>query len=298
MIAFDALRRRALAGASMLLAGCSPIAALNAVAPSGTHRRDADLAYGSDPRHRLDLYRPLFADAAPSDAAQDRPLLLFLYGGSWNRGERADYRFVGEALASRGIAVAIADYRLYPQVRYPEFLRDSAAALAWLLREAPRLALPTQRLFVMGHSAGGYNAAMLALDARWLQPHGLAPERLAGWIGLAGAYDFVPIRNPDVQPVFHHPDVPRDSQPIEYAARSRLPALLAAPERDALIDPERNTGGLARALAAAGAPVQLRRYPRANHLTLAAAFSRPLRWIAPVLDDTVAFIESTPRPPG
>ncbi len=286
MTDLDTVRRRLLGIAPVLLAGCSPVAALNALVPSGTHRLQPGLAYGDDPRHRLDLYRPLAVDAST-------PLVLFFYGGSWNSGERGTYRFVGEALASRGIACAIADYRLYPQVRYPDFLRDCAAALAWLLRESARLELPTRRVFVMGHSAGAYNAAMLALDTRWLSAHGLAPERLAGWIGLAGAYDFVPIRNPDVQPVFHHPDVPRESQPIAYASRSRLPALLGAPTEDDLIDPVRNTGGLAAALAAAGAPVQSKRYPNTNHLSILGAFAAPLSWIAPVRDDVVAFIAST-----
>lgn len=267
------------AGALPLLAACSPAATLNALAPADTHRLDADLAYGPDPRQRLDLYRP-------RDDAADAPLALFFYGGSWNRGERADYRFVGEALAASGVMVAVADYRLFPQVRYPGFVEDGAAALAWLRREHP-----ARRLFVMGHSAGAYIAAMLALDARWLAPHGLAPDLLAGWIGLAGPYDFVPIRNPEVQPVFHHPAVPADSQPIVHAARSRLPALLGAPVSDALVDPERNTVGLSRALQRAGAAVVLRRYERASHATLVAAFARPLRWIAPVLDDTLAFVD-------
>ena len=63
-------------------------------------------------------------------------MVVFFYGGSWNHGERHDYRFVGEALAARGIVTVIPDYRLYPQVRYPDFLKDNAAAVAWALRQA------------------------------------------------------------------------------------------------------------------------------------------------------------------
>lgn len=277
------------ASALALLSGCSPTRALNAWLPRDSHTLEPDLAYGSDPRQRLDVYRPTAA-APPAG----HPVALFFYGGSWNSGARADYRFVGEALASRGVIAVVADYRLYPQVRYPDFLHDGAAALAWTLAEAPRRGGDPRRVFVMGHSAGAYNAAMLALDARWLAPLGLAPQRLAGWIGLAGPYDFIPIVNPDVRPVFHHPDVPPDSQPIRYADRRGVPSFLGAAASDKLVDPQRNTAQLARRLQQAGTAVTLRQYERVNHVTLAGAFARPLRWLAPVLDDVAAFVESAP----
>jgi acetyl esterase/lipase len=270
-----------LAAPAALLAGCTPQAVLNALAAAGAHRIDEGLAYGPDPRQRLDLHRPL-------DETATTPLVVFFPGGAWNRGERRDYRFVGSALASRGCLVAVVDYRLYPQVRYPEFLRDCAAATAWLLH---RFDGPARRVYAFGHSAGAYNAAMLALDRRWLAEQGLAPERLAGWVGLAGPYDFTPIRNPEVRPVFHHPDVPRDSQPIVHAPSSRLRALLGPPSDDALVDPERNTVGLAGALRSAGAQVLLRRYARTNHALLIAAMAPPLRWLAPVRDDVLAFVQ-------
>ena len=131
-------------------------------------------------------------------------MVVFYYGGSWNRGERAQYRFVGEALASRGILTLVADYRLYPEVRYPDFLRDSAAALSYGLDHAADWGGNPDKVYVMGHSAGAYNAAMMALDPRWLAAHGRSPQQLAGWIGLAGPYDFLPLTNLDAMPVFHH----------------------------------------------------------------------------------------------
>jgi acetyl esterase/lipase len=142
----------------------------------------------------------------------------------------------------------------------------------------------------MGHSAGGYNAAMLALDARWLRAVGHSPKELAGWIGLAGPYDFLPMSNPETRPVFFHPNYPAGSQPIDYVTPASRPALLAAASNDTLINPQRNTAGLATRLRAAGVSVELKMYERVNHMTLAAAFAWPLRWLAPVLDDVVAFI--------
>lgn len=288
------LRRRllagGLAGGALGLAGCSPARVLNAWLPGDTHRLIADVRYGDDARQRLDIYQPAGTPPAPG-----HPVVLFLYGGSWNSGSRNDYRFVGEALASRGMLVLVADYRLYPQVTYPAFLHDGAHALAYARREAGRLGGNPSRLFVMGHSAGAYNAAMLALDARWLAPVGLAPRRdLAGWIGLAGPYDFIPIVNPAVRPVFHHPNEPPDSQPIVYADHAAMPSFLGAARDDKLVDPQRNTAQLAQRLRRAGTKVTLRWYERASHTTLAGAFARPLRWIAPVLDDVEAFVATTP----
>ncbi|MEB3214603.1 MAG: hypothetical protein VKL39_24855, partial [Leptolyngbyaceae bacterium] len=145
-----------------------------------------------------------------------------------------------------------------------------------------------------GHSAGAYNAAMLALDPRWLGEAGLAPRMLAGFAGLAGPYDFLPIENREVRPVFHHPDYPPRSQPIGFAARLPMPVFLGAAATDSLVDPQRNTVQLARRLREAGTPVTERLYERANHVTLVAALAGPLRWVAPVLDDLAGFVA---RPP-
>lgn len=274
------------AAALALLAACAPAAMLNVLALRDDYALTEGVAYAALPRHKLDIYRP----TAPAPAL-GWPVVVFFYGGSWNRGERADYRFVGAALASRGVLTLLADYRLYPEVHYPEFLADSAQALAWGLREAGALGGNPRRVFVMGHSAGAYNAAMLALDARWLRAVGHAPEELAGWIGLAGPYDFLPMTNPDTRPVFFHPNYPAGSQPIGYVTPLSRPAFLGAARNDDLINPQRNTVGLATRLQAAGVGVTLKLYERVNHLTLAAALAWPLRWLAPVLDDVLAFIE-------
>ena len=280
----------AMALAAMLaLAACSPLGTLNAVIPGSSYTLSANVAYGPLPRQRLDIYRP--TAAAP---AAGWPVVVFFYGGSWNRGEKADYKFVGEALASRGVLTLVADYRLYPAVRYPDFLKDSALALGYGLNEAKRLGGDVKRVFVMGHSAGGYNAAMLALDARWLGEVGHTPKELAGFIGLAGAYDFLPMTNPDAQPVFFHPNYPPNTQPIEFALASAPRTFLGAAVKDSLINPQRNTVGLADRLKSAGVPVTLRMYEGVSHITLLASLAWPLRFLAPTLEDVVAFIGATP----
>ena len=271
------------------IAACSPTATLNVLASNDSHSFTGGVAYGPLARQKLDIYQP--SSAAP---AGGWPTVVFFYGGSWNSGERAAYRFVAEALAARGVLMLVADYRLYPEVRYPEFLRDSALALAFGLQESARFCGNPKRVFVMGHSAGAYNAAMLALDARWLGARGHSPHELAGWIGLAGPYDFFPTGNPDVRPVFSHPNYPAGSVAVHHAVAGSPPSFLGVGRTDSLVDPQRNTGQMAARLQAVGVPVTYKVYDRANHVTLAGAFARPVRWIAPVLDDVIAFIDTTP----
>ena len=274
----------ALIALATVLSACAPITVLNILTPNGSYKPTSDDAYGSDPRQKLDVYVPLKTSSSLA------PVVVFFYGGSWNHGERKEYKFVAEALASRGILAVVADYRLYPQVRYPDFLIDSASAVAWTHREIAAYGGDPSRIFIMGHSAGAYNAAMLALDPRWLAAQGMTPAMIKGWIGLAGPYDFFPIKNPDAKPVFNHPNYPAGSQPIDYTSHGSPPAFLGAATTDDLVNPQRNTQQMADKLRAVGVAVEQKTYSRVNHVTLIGAFSWPLKWLAPVADDVAAFV--------
>ncbi|MBI2725766.1 MAG: alpha/beta hydrolase [Polaromonas sp.] len=280
-------RRSLLAMLPGLLTACSAVDLLNATVAVDTYERDEGLAYGPDPRQKLDVYRP----RAP---VANAPMVVFFYGGSWSSGDRSDYRFVGEALASRGIVTVVADYRLSPEFLYPVFILDSALATSWAFRHAPDYGVSRSRIFVMGHSAGAYNAAMLALDKRWLEAFGLFPTRLAGWIGLAGPYDFLPIGDKKTQVAFRWPDTPQDSQPLFHVSKASPPALLLAPAKDSVVDPVRSTVSMARKLKAAGVPVESELYDSVGHVTLVASMASVLRGRAPVLDRIAGFV-NTPR---
>ena len=272
------------------LAACSPLTALNAIARTDTYLASVDIAYGPLARQQLDVYTPTVT-APPAGW----PVVVFFYGGTWTTGDRRDYRFMGEALAERGILTVVADYRLYPEVRYPDFLKDSALAVAWSLDNAARLGGDPKRMFVMGHSAGGYNAAMIALDPRWLAPTGHSAKDLAAWIGLAGPYEFLPLEpGSPARPVFFHPDYPPNMQPIDDVTSTSLRAFLAAPANDKVVSPQRSTLAMAAKLKAAGVPVELKLYDGISHALLAGAFARPLRGLAPALDDVAAYIALTP----
>jgi len=277
-------------GLAPLLQACSPIRLINATVPSNTHTVLRGEAYGSAERQRMDVYLPV-------NKVPEAPMAVFFYGGSWSSGERADYKFVGEALASRGIVTVIADYRLSPEVRYPVFLQDCARAVRWARDNAQRLGASPSRLFVSGHSAGAYNAAMLALDARWLTEVNMQPAELAGWAGLAGPYDFLPIGIPEVQLAFNWPDTPASSQPLFHAPAGtglKHRVLLLAAKSDTAVNPQRNTMALAQALQRRGTPVELELFDRVNHVTLIGAMAPPLRGLAPVLDRLSQFLLQRP----
>ncbi len=143
-------RRGVLASLASLLGGCSPAALLNATVPQRGYSRETDLAYGPDPRQRLDLYRP--------DRPAERPCtVVFFYGGSWETGSKADYLFVGQALAAAGHTAILPDYRVWPEVRFPAFVEDGAASVRWATARGEG-----RPLVVMGHSAGAHIALMPA----------------------------------------------------------------------------------------------------------------------------------------
>ena len=269
--------------------GCSPTGLANALTPGG-YRRVADLPYGTLPRQRLDLY-------LPADTKAEAPLVVFFYGGNWRQGSREDYTFLAQALTARGMAVAVPDYRLYPEARWPDFLEDGALAVAWLHGERGRAAgaPPQGACFAMGHSAGAYTAAALAYDPRWLDAAGLPGGRsaLAGCIALAGPFDWTPRDEPLATIFAPAPGGRLDAAPSDAALAGAPPALLLHGDADRTVGPHHSVR-LAERLRAAGGVPELRLYPGLGHIGIVAAFAAPLRALglegAPVLEDVAAFV--------
>lgn len=286
------LRRGALAtlllSSACSLAACSPAGVLNATVPSYGETVQRDVPYAPGPRRSLDIYRP----ARPTG-----PLVVFLYGGGWDSGDKADYAFVARPLAARGAVVVVPDYRLTPTASYPAFLQDNAAAVAWALAHAAELGADPSRVFVVGHSAGAYDALMLATDPEWLTAAGTSRDRLAGVVGLAGPYAFLPSGDPQAVRAFGPPgedaNVPAN-QPAAYVD-GRAPAmLLLAGTEDTTVQP-RNTIELTRLVKAAGGAVESKLYPGIGHVGLVTAMAPVFSGRAPVLDDVWQFVESRRR---
>ena len=279
-------RRLLGAGASALAAaGCSPLQIFDAVTPRdrGTTRAGADLAYGSHPRQRLDVHVPTSQAGAPA------PVLVFFYGGSWKTGAKEEYDFVGSALAAQGFVTVLPDYRLYPEVRFPDFLDDSAAAVRFARDHADRFGGDGNRLVLAGHSAGAYNAAMLAYDHRYLGRAGVPQASVRAFAGLSGPYDFLPLDPGTAQEVFGAARDKAATQPITFAGRGSPPSFLATGDQDTTVRPK-NTVNLASRLRASGVPVVERIYPGLDHKDTLLALSVLFRDKAPELAEMTSFL--------
>ena len=215
---------------------------------------------------------------------------MFFYGGSWKMGSKAMYPFVAATLARQGNVVIVPDYRLYPQVRFPAFLQDCASATAWSFAHLGQIGGDPARLFLMGHSAGAYNAIMLALNPQYLAAAGTSRARLAGAIGLAGPYDFKPMEDADVAAVFAPVGDAAAGQPISFADGHAPPLLLLDGSADTIVKP-RNTLALAARERAAGGQVEDRIYPGVGHIGMVIAIAPLFQGKAPVLKDVERFIK-------
>jgi acetyl esterase/lipase len=273
--------RQAASEASLHLA----LAAANLPARFGPYRRRTNLAYGAHPRHRLDVYLPVKPAGSPV------PLVLFWHGGRWSSGDKAGYRFVGSALAELGYATMIANYRRYPQVKMAGFMDDAARAALWAAQHAADFEADPRQIYLMGHSAGAHMAALLALDGRHFAAPGRGAPQIAGVIGLSGPYDFLPLREADVQDMFGPPELYPQSQPINYVRRGAPPMLLIHGSLDGLVSPW-NSRNLAAALEALGVPVTLKLYAEIGHGDTIGALSVPARRRASTLLDIADFVRS------
>ncbi|MBB3951579.1 alpha/beta hydrolase [Aureimonas jatrophae] len=290
------LRAAALLGLAALLSACSGAAVLNALTSRAGYETARSVRYAPGPRGTLDLY-------VPDDAGPRTPVVVFFYGGSWDSGSKSLYRFVGQSLASQGYAVAVPDYRVYPEVRFPDFVEDGAKAVAAVERLAREGGdgLPAGRhpIVLMGHSAGAQIAALLAFDERYRRAAG-ARERLAGFVGLAGPYNFLPLREERYKRIF--PLSTREaSQPIRFVdgAPGEPPAFLAAGLSDTTVDPK-NTRSMAARIRAVGGRVEERLYPDLDHIgavsSLATALPLGQRQLRADLLDFLGRITGARRP--
>jgi acetyl esterase/lipase len=282
-------RRGVLAGlAAALTAGCGKLAfmAANVPAAFGPYRRHANIAYGAHPRHRLDVYVP---ETAAGASGESRPLVVFWHGGRWTYGDKADYRFVGAALAELGYVAVLPNYRLYPEVKMAGFMDDAARAGRWAAANAALYGADANLMYLMGHSAGAHLAALVTLDARYFAADGAAPPPIAGVIGLSGPYDFLPLKEADVQDMFGPPQDYPLSQPIHFVRADAPPMLLVHGLKDDTVRPK-NSVNFAASLRALGVPVTLKLYPDLVHADTVAALSLPARRRAPTLAEVAAFV--------
>ena len=281
------MTRRGFIGPALaaLTAACA-LRLLNDLGPRdlGGRRVARDLAYGGHPRQKLDVFAPV----APPPDARGWPIVVFFYGGGWDSGSRRDYAWAAQALAAQGFVVALPDYRLVPEVRFPTFVEDAAAATAWAGAHLADHGGDPTRLAVAGHSAGAHLALMITLDRCYMAAAG-APDLIKAAAGLAGPYEFLPFDVPASINAFGRAPDPKATQPITFVRADAPPIWLGHGTDDETVHAE-DTILLSEALKAAGAPVEAKLYPGLNHADLIATFSPLFRKKAPVLADLSAFL--------
>jgi acetyl esterase/lipase len=253
----------------------------------GVERVGRGLAFGTHGQ-TLDVWRP--ASPVSATAATNLPVLIFWYGGGWVKGSRGAYAFAARAYAKNGFVVVVPDYRKVPSVRFPAFLQDGAQAVKWTRDHIAEFGGDPNRIAFAGHSAGAYTVAMLALDPEWLRAEGVDPTIVKAAVGLSGPYDFYPFDDRRAIDAMQGAPDPILTQPIYFARADAPPMMLVTSTKDTEVKPK-NAINLAAALRKLGAPVELKDYPGLTHENVAMALSVPFRGKAPVLADSVAFLE-------
>lgn len=222
-------------------------------------------------------------------SVEKRPVMVFFYGGGWANGDRAHYGFAARAYANKGFIVVLPDYRKVPEVRFPAFNQDGAAAVRWVKDNIARYGGDPDRIVLAGHSAGAYIAMMLTLDRSYLQSAGVDLSAIRAAVGLSGPYDFYPFDSRRAINAMNSWPRPIETQPIAFARTDAPPILIVTGTADDTVKP-RNAILLSRRLHELGAPVEFRAYNDLNHEDVVMALSKPFRNKAAVLQDSADFL--------
>ena len=254
---------------------------------TGSSREAAQLATvptGAHPQQKVVVWGP--AHRNPTDAPL--PVLVFAHGGAWRDGDPVDYGFIGRAFVPEGFIVVLSGYRLGAEGRYPAMLEDTASAVAWTHKEIAAYGGDPNRIVLAGHSAGAYNVVMVALEEQWLGRRGVPKSAIAGVIGIAGPYDFVPFAKESTIAAFGHTDNPAATQPMNHVRADAPQMLLVQGEKDDVVRP-RNARVLAAAINAAGGHAIPLLEPQMDHNRPLISLAAPFRRNSDMLDIIAGF---------
>jgi len=245
---------------------------------------ERDIAYGNHSRHRLDVYRPVVK-------TRKTPIVVFLYGGGWDSGEKEFYGFVGSAFASIGCIAVIPDYRLYPEVRYPEFMKDATHSYNWAVQNLTKGEPAHSPVFISGHSAGAHIGALLCYDPQYLDTlHPKVPSP-QGFIGLSGPYGFDPTTHHRSRHIFVDAQNAAQVQPVNQVRKGAPPAILMHGAKDTTVKTQ-NAYRMRDRLSEAGSYAHAIEYEGIGHTGLVLTLARLSRHRASVLERIAEFINS------
>jgi acetyl esterase/lipase len=232
------------------------------------------VAFSSQKGDKLDIWSTAKKGATP------RPVLVFFYGGGWANGTRIEYSYAARPFVEAGYIVVLPDYRKVPEVRFPGFVEDSAAAVKWVQANIGKYGGDPTRINVAGHSAGAYNALMLGLDRKWL-----GDKPVTSVISLAGPADFYPFTSKRaIDAMAQFPD-PLATQPISYVRKDAPPILLIHGTADTVVR-IRNANSLYAKQSAVGGDITLRPQQDGSHNDLVLALGTLFRGRYPVVQES------------
>ena len=278
--------RYAIALVACISSACSPIKVLNSLVPENGYELVSGVEYGTNARQKLDIYLP----KATEKSTALKKVIIFYYGGNWDSGERADYKFAAEALVGHGYIVVIPDYRVYPEVLFPGFMADPVSAAKWVKTNIKKYNGDANKVFLAGHSAGAHMAVMMAINPEYLAEASLKPNDFAGVIGLAGPYDFLPLKSDRLKIIFGPEAEQWKSQPINFVDGKNPALLLAVGMKDGTVWP-RNSFNLAKKIKDNNGLVEVVEFASYNHIDMVSKLAKPLRGNGELLKSVAAFID-------
>ena len=241
------------------------------------------VSLGSNPAQKVAVYRDF------SQTTGEKPVLIFVHGGSWRSGNPDDYGFFARGLAPEGFVVVLAGYRLGDAGVFPGMVEDTARAVAWTKANISRHGGDPDAIFIAGHSAGAYNVAMVGLDRQWLDREGLEPDIVKGVIGLAGPYDFYPFDSDSTRAAFGDASDPEATQPINFVRGDAPPMLLLTGKDDTVVKP-RNTRALSAALKGLNGQVETHFIDEMDHNLIIMATASPWRGNHSIIERMAGFM--------
>lgn len=236
---------------------------INYLTPKDTFEKEEHLAYGLKARNRLDLYRS-------KNPKKQKPLIVFVHGGSWQHGNKRDYLFIGETFAREGFDVAVINYQLAPENIFPAFVDDLAQAIHYLNQNKVKLNISTDNMILMGHSAGAFNVMSVVYSAQ--SQNFKYKDQIKAIVGLAGPYHFDYVGDPLSEHAFDHKISYQQVMPYYFIEPNHIKHYLLVAEQDQVVE-RKNALDLDIALRQKGNHSHIAVIPKTGHITIVATLA-------------------------
>ena len=236
---------------------------INYLTPKDTFEKEEHLAYGLKARNRLDLYRT-------KNPKKQKPLIVFVHGGSWQHGNKRDYLFIGETFAREGFDVAVINYQLAPENIFPAFVDDLAQAIHYLNQNKVKLNISTDNMILMGHSAGAFNVMSVVYSAQ--SQNFKYKDQIKAIVGLAGPYHFDYVGDPLSEHAFDHKISYQQVMPYYFIEPNHIKHYLLVAEQDQVVE-RKNAVDLDIALRQKGNHSHIAVIPKTGHITIVATLA-------------------------